>query len=167
MPRIQQPTGNFARPREFGVEVEHEKLSTAPKPTSTRSSGTQFRGTARNVKQSTEGGQNSPVILSFRIERHDPNGDRMAPIPVELRSNMMSGSIIGVLSDGDEVRVAGEWKQGTLSVNTVRNLTTGADVRIRPMDTASKIAVFAFCTVFALIVGAMLFVVITSMLSGR
>ncbi|TDZ43598.1 hypothetical protein [Mycobacteroides franklinii] len=71
-------------------------------------------------------------ILTFRVERYDPAGNRLAPVPVELGGMQWSGSrISGQISDGDEVEVRGQWRGGNLRADTVINLSTGAHVQGR------------------------------------
>ncbi|YCK42924.1 hypothetical protein ACNF49_39465 [Actinomadura sp. ATCC 39365] len=66
-------------------------------------------------------------IWHFRIERYDANGNRLTPIPVE----MTGLSFVGALSNGDHVTVEGKWREGTLRVEEVANLTTNARVRAK------------------------------------
>lgn len=108
---------------------------------------TQFDGVARNVIY-TGASEQAGGVLTFRIERHDARGDRLSPIPVELRASLLSaGTIMGSLSDGDEVRVSGKWKDGTLAVKSVHNLTTGATVSGKALGVGGKIFV-GFCFAF-------------------
>ncbi|MEN3615930.1 hypothetical protein AAH979_41415 [Plantactinospora sp. ZYX-F-223] len=53
----------------------------------------------------------------------------MRPVPVQLRSTGYDGS----LTEGDEVRVTGRWKDGTLHTKRVQNLTTGGSVLVQRM----------------------------------
>lgn len=91
------------------------------------------RGTARAVQQRSTGGQVSTEVLSFRLERYDSKGERLRPVPVVLRGNMIVGGsrIAGQLNDGDEVEVRGVLQDGTLRAEAVVNLTTGAELRSR------------------------------------
>lgn len=83
----------------------------------------QVCGVARAVQLRTQ--SDGKHVLSFRVERYDRSGNRLRPVPVELRGNELSGQ----LSDGDEVKVAGRWRRGTIRARTVVNITTGAHVR--------------------------------------
>jgi hypothetical protein len=101
---------------------------------------TRFTGVARDVQQRQH---ESMMHVDFRIERHDPSGNRLAPVPAEMRGTTHGFS--GRVSNGDEIRVVdGRWRNGTLRVRELENLTTGAVVRSSP-STASvlrRLAVF-------------------------
>jgi len=82
-------------------------------------------GQVRGIQQRTEGyGEHGFSVLTFRVERYDDAGNRLQPVSVQLRAPGYDGA----LSEGDEVRVAGRWKNGTLHTSRVDNLTTGASV---------------------------------------
>ena len=85
-------------------------------------------------------------MWSFRVERFDEVGNRVALVPVELRGLKVEGS----LSDGDRVRMTGRLRGGTLRPKLVENLTTGATVRARDLPMPAIVAVI---TVMLLIVG--------------
>ena len=86
---------------------------------------TRFTGVARDVQQRQD---EHLITVDFRIERYDPSGNRLAPVPVEMRGTVHGFS--GRVSNGDEIRVVeGEWRHGTLRVRELDNLTTGARVR--------------------------------------
>jgi hypothetical protein len=79
-------------------------------------------GAVRNIKDRHEGHHS---ICNFVVERYDDNGDRLQPMPVELRARKVSGA----LNDGDWVQVPGSWKQGkTKVVKRVWDITTDTDV---------------------------------------
>ncbi len=88
-------------------------------------SGT-YRGIARGIQTRSEsfGQGQSRQILNFRLERYDDEGNRAAPLPVELRAYWLSGHV----AEGEEVEVSGHVKRGILRVKRIRNLTTGAAV---------------------------------------
>jgi hypothetical protein len=66
------------------------------------------------------------MVVAFNVERFDEAGNRLRPVPVELRGR----TVRGALNEGDRVDVAAAHAPtGTLHVDRVRNLTTGADVR--------------------------------------
>ena len=67
------------------------------------------------------------LILTFRLERFDNDGNRLQPIPIEMRGR----SFEGALADGDWVEVSGGWRDGTLRAKRVQDLTTGAVIRAR------------------------------------
>ncbi|MGV9947019.1 hypothetical protein [Rhodococcus aetherivorans] len=84
-------------------------------------------------------------VLHFRIERYDPNGNRLRPVSVELRS--WTG-FEGSLSEGDHVRVFGRWKKGQLHCNRINNLTTGASLGKRSLHPLMVVALVLFALFF-------------------
>lgn len=88
-------------------------------------------GVARAVQQRSLGGQTPNEILSFRVERYDGAGNRMPPVPVELRGSIFGARISGQLSDGDGVEVTGIVNDGTLRAEKILNRSTGAVVEGR------------------------------------
>jgi hypothetical protein len=104
--------------------------ATAPRERSGAQHGSAtVKGEIRGIKERTErrGNNGSETIWTFRIERYDEAGDRMAPVAVQLRGYGFDGS----LTEGDEVRVSGKWRDGTLHTDKVQNLTTRAVVKKR------------------------------------
>ncbi len=85
------------------------------------------------------------TVWNFRIDRHDASGNRLAPVPVEMRGYSFSGSV----SNGDEIRVKGRWKSGTLHVEELDNLTTGAEVRAKSYRTLRTVLLIVFLLIFA------------------
>jgi len=68
------------------------------------------------------------IIWTFRVERFDTAGNRLPPVPVEMRSK----SFKGFINEGDRVEVPGKWREGQIArPKTLRNLTTGAIVKAR------------------------------------
>ncbi|HET7014209.1 MAG TPA: FHA domain-containing protein [Streptosporangiaceae bacterium] len=116
----------------------------------------QVRGVARNVqRQLTE----QTRVLTFRVERYDPSGNRLAPVGVELRQYRSGG-----LNDGEEVEVVGSWKRGTLRAQKVINLTTQAEV-LGPTAAAKACGVIfitVFFIIFLCIAGGIIFAVVFS-----
>lgn len=118
---------------------------------------TVIRGTARAVQQRTFGRQQAQrEILSLRVERYDNvTGNRLDPVPVELRGAAMDGRIVGQVSEGDEVEVSGKWHRGTLRASSIANISTGAQIsgmssaknRRRILLTIASVVV-AFATFF-------------------
>ncbi len=95
---------------------------------------TGFTGVARDVQQRQHGQHGGLLRVDFRIERHDPSGNRLAPVPAEMEDTTQEFS--GTVSNGDEIRVVdGKWQHGTLRVTELDNLTTGA--RVRPVHRGS------------------------------
>lgn len=83
-------------------------------------------GEVRGLQQRSEDRDQS--VWDFRIERFDAVGNRLPPVPVQMRSSSFAGGI----NDGDRVEVSGRWAPGeTLRPRRLRNLTTGALVGSR------------------------------------
>lgn len=71
------------------------------------------------------------TVVTFRVERYDQAGNRLAPLAVQMRGQTFEG----VVSEGDWVEVAGgKVRDGTLHVDQVRNLTTNVVVRAKGAD---------------------------------
>jgi hypothetical protein len=107
-----------------------------------------LRGEARGVQIRSEPRPNGSIdILTFRVERFDQQGDRLAPIPVE-----MEGTIRGVLNEGDKVEINADWKAGqTLAPKRFRNLTTGGEVGIPTVGLGGRILGYVVIAFIALI----------------
>ena len=73
------------------------------------------------------GDSSSAQIWVFRLERFDDEGNRLPPIPVEMRGLTAQGMI----SDGDKVEVHGSWREGVLVAQKARNLTTQSTVEFQ------------------------------------
>ena len=52
---------------------------------------------------------------------YDPIGNRRAPVPVEIQTQLVAGQ----LADGDEVEVSGVWDGDTLDADTIVNFSAG------------------------------------------
>jgi hypothetical protein len=65
---------------------------------------------------------------------------------------MRGVSIEGVLHDGNWVNVSGKWRDGTLRARKLRNLTTGATLRIKSYRLLQAV-VFIVMLALALSVG--------------
>jgi hypothetical protein len=64
-------------------------------------------------------------IWTFVVDRYDEAGNRLTPVPVEMRGHKFNG----VVDEGDTVEIDAKWKEGqTLLVKTLRNKTTGGVV---------------------------------------
>jgi F0F1-type ATP synthase membrane subunit b/b' len=109
-----------------GTSVEGPRGDPSP-PDAPRRGRATVEGQVRGIQQRTEsiGQSSSTMVWTFRIERYDHDGNRLPPIPVQMRSIAFEGS----LSEGDEVEITGVWKDGTLHTEDVQNLTTGATVK--------------------------------------
>ncbi|WP_299926911.1 hypothetical protein [uncultured Nocardioides sp.] len=65
-------------------------------------------------------------VLSFRLEVGDANEpNRSFLIAVE----MYAVGFTGFVANGERVQVDGKWKDGTLRAETIKNKTTGAEIR--------------------------------------
>lgn len=76
----------------------------------------------------------------------------MPPVPVEMRGYSFSGTI----SVGDEVSVQGRWRDGTLTVEELYNITTSAQVRAKSYRTLRKVMLILFGIFFLAIVVSIL-----------
>jgi hypothetical protein len=125
------PAGKGWRPPEsssLGAKPATE-LSRVDRPPPDPVTADVFVGVARAVHERSEGTSNPPrIVWTFRLERYDQAGNRLQPIPIEMRGRSFEGAI----SDGDTVEVRGRWRQGTtLRPQQAVNLTTGAVVVVK------------------------------------
>lgn len=83
-------------------------------------------GEVRDFRERTDmEGVSVFTTWAFRLERYDEAGNRLPPVPVEMRGLKFTGSI----SEGDWVFVRGSWTPGKpMHVPSVENLTTGTTV---------------------------------------
>lgn len=150
------PTGTGWRPSSTPPPSQPPPVVTPPPATTPQtpppaeppqSGKTTLVGEARLSQQRTEhmGQDSSRTIWAFRLERYDANGNRLRPVPVEMRGVAFEGSF----SDGDQLRVTGRWRDGTLRADRLENLTTGALVRAK----SYKGLMIAVGVVFLVIVG--------------
>jgi hypothetical protein len=100
-----------------------------PRPAASRRGRATVEGQIRGIQQRAEslGEGATNTVWTFRLERYDRDGNRLPPIPVQLRGLRFEGFV----SEGDDVRATGEWKDGTLVTERVENLTTHATVKAR------------------------------------
>jgi hypothetical protein len=106
-------------------------------------------GEARGVQMRSKPyqGGGSRDVLTFRIDQFDASGNRANSIPVE-----MTGSINGIVTEGDKVEITGGWAPGkTLRPKLIRNLTTSGTVQTSGAETVIKLV----------IVGVFLFLVLS------
>jgi hypothetical protein len=92
-------------------------------------------GEARGVQARSEQdplvSQRQLTVVSFRVERYDEAGNRLAPVAVQMRGQTFEGAV----SEGDWVEVTGgKVRDGTVQVDRVRNLTTNVVVRAKGAD---------------------------------
>ncbi|MEV0125710.1 hypothetical protein AB0I16_29895 [Streptomyces sp. NPDC050703] len=82
---------------------------------------------ALSSRTERQGESDHSTVWTFRVERYDEAGNRISLVPVEMRGYKFEGA----LHEGDWVRAGGRVKGGTLHVNRLANLTTGASVRAK------------------------------------
>lgn len=104
------------------------------------------------------------TVLDFRIERHDASGNRLAPVPVQMRGLSFSGAV----NNGDEIRVRkSRWRDGTLRVTDLDNLTTGAKVQAKENNWAFGCFFVAVLLVVLVIFGFLAVVFVNSVILGN
>jgi hypothetical protein len=83
-------------------------------------------GTVASMRQRAEMHRRLPSaqVINFRLERYDDRGNRLQPVPVEMRGM----TITGYIAEGERVRLSGRFHNGTLYTKQVDNLTTGGGV---------------------------------------
>jgi hypothetical protein len=86
------------------------------------------------------------TIWTFRIERYDDAGNRVALVPVEMRGLHFEGS----LANGDRVRAWGRFRGGTFRATEIENWTTGTRFRSRRIPGVAALLIGIF---FAAVVG--------------
>lgn len=100
-----------------------------------------IEGEARGIRYRMEHDKgNALYIWSFRVERYDAAGNRLPPVPVEMRGR----SFHGFINEGDRVRVQGRGKGGVIKARKVRNLTTGARVEVKANDMPLLVKIFVY-----------------------
>jgi hypothetical protein len=88
------------------------------------SSNYHVTGEARQVQQ--RGDVGNETVWTFRIQRYDAAGNRLQPVPVEMRGMRFKGSI----GEGDIVQLPGRWQPGSIACpHRVKNLSTGCTVK--------------------------------------
>ena len=98
-----------------------EDLDSGHPPPTQRLERVVVHGTARGVQQSAVGAQHQVGTLAFHVVPHDSIGNRRAPVPVEIQTQVVAGQ----LADGDEVEVSGVWDGGTLDADKIVNFSAG------------------------------------------
>ncbi|MFE2297913.1 hypothetical protein ACFXAW_06930 [Streptomyces sp. NPDC059445] len=116
-----------------------------------RRGNAEFTGVVRDFQAQREQWSNggSEAIWHFRLARHDASGNALQPVPVEMRGLSFSGSV----SNGDEVRISGRWRDGTLHADELMNLTTHARVHnktYRVQLIAARVFIIAIALVIAI-----------------
>jgi hypothetical protein len=106
------------------------------------------------------------TVLSFVLERYDKDGNRITPVPVEMRGR----SFAGFLNEGDWVEVHAKWKKGkALRVSQVYNKTTESTVKAKGKSAAVKVGTgIATIIVLAIMIPIILIIIafIWSLISG-
>lgn len=105
-------------------------------------------GIARAVVQRQEARSTGSTtqVWTFRMERHDGNGNPLPSVPVEMRAASFEGSV----SEGDWVEVHGQWREGqTIRPKRVRVLATGAVVKRRGFQPGTPLGVLAILTILS------------------
>lgn len=94
-----------------------------------RRGAAELRGVVRNVQFRSElrGEHGSIQVLTFHLEQHDAVGKELQPVLVELRGVSLEGQV----ADGEQVTVAGKWRNGRVVAKQVVSQTTGAAVGAR------------------------------------
>jgi hypothetical protein len=96
------------------------------------SGGFKARGTARTVQfrsgksLGVDGKEIQVQVLEFLLEQYDSSGNRSL-VPVEMRGR----SIKGLINDGDDVEVSGQWKNGLLYTTNFSNRTISSQVKAK------------------------------------
>jgi hypothetical protein len=136
----------------------------AGRPRSAQSEVGAFTGVVRELQRDEPISDSSRErVWHFRIERHDASGNRLAPVPVEMRGLSFSGTV----SNGDAVRVTGKWRRGTLQVEELDDLTTGAHVRAKAYRGLNAAACGVFAIFFLAFFGFMAVAFIQNVILGR
>jgi len=117
-----------------------------------------IKGEAWGIQQRSE---TNITVTTFRIERTDPaTGERLRPVPVEMRSFDFRGSI----NEGEKVAVPGRWVVGeTMQPAEVWNLTTRSRVTARQVKWRDLLQVFGFLV--GLLIGAVVLFGICTLVS--
>lgn len=119
------PTPEPPRPAARPTAPDPSTAPATPGPAQDRLSGSvTVTGVARSVAtRKLPNSQTGEEGLFFRLDRYDAAGNRLPAVGVQF-APFRNGHI----TDGEEVRVTGRVKRGTIHAREVRNLTTGADL---------------------------------------
>ncbi len=98
----------------------------------------------------------SEEVWHFRLTQHDADGNALQPVLVEMRALSFAGSV----SNGDEVRLSGRWRDGMLRADELSNLTTHARVHNKSYRTQVMVVrVFVVLIALAVLTGIVVLVV--------
>ncbi len=151
-------SGRPPRPRPYDAPTSYGAASTygappraTPREARQGSGRDHFTGVVRDFQARREqwGNGGEEEIWHFRIERHDASGNALKLIPVEMRGLSFSGSV----SNGDEVRLHGRWRDGTLRADELTNLTTHARVRAKAYRSLRVLAVVLAVLIGLFVIG--------------
>jgi hypothetical protein len=119
--------------------------------------GNKVIGEAHEYRPRSEG--TAFTVWSFRVDRYDKSGNRLPPVPVEMKGLQFDGS----LSEGDWVEVPGAWKPGEVMKPTrFNNLTTGATIKSKTpfLFKISQVIAFVIAlVVIAIFIGIAIFII--------
>ncbi|MGW0390338.1 hypothetical protein ACWDYJ_05430 [Streptomyces sp. NPDC003042] len=126
---------------------DHPPRREEPPPRTVVRPGETVEGQVRGLQTRAEqrGQSDYESVWTFRLERYDDAGRRVALVPVEMRGLTFEGA----LGEGDWVRAHGKMKSGTFRVARVDNHTTGAVVRAKGISKPALIVagIFILCIV--------------------
>ena len=115
-----------------------------------RRGAAELSGVVRNAQFRSElRGENGSVqVLTFHLDQQDNVGKQLQPVLVELRGLSLEGQV----TDGEQVTVAGKWRNGRVVAKEVVSQTTGASLRARrpPLWVAVPVAIL-FAAFFGLV----------------
>jgi hypothetical protein len=146
----------------FGDDSEPGEQNDGPKPSSAvrnvDAKPGHIVGEVRGLQSRSETELDRPrIVWTFRLERYDASGNRLRPVPVEIKGFEFYGSI----NEGDLVEVEGDATSGTLEVRELYDHTTGS-----PVTADDKKGNLLGC-VAVLAVAVLIFVLIAIYLSNQ
>jgi hypothetical protein len=137
---------------------DRSKPRSAERPSAVLTGG--IAGEARNIQLGTIQGSNSSIIvLTFRLEQHDPSAGRTSMVTVR----MYGGSAVGFVSEGDWVEAKGQSRRGFLNAEVALNRTSGAEFRTKS-KVGRRVGHTLFYIAFTLIVLTILLFFVSSFL---
>lgn len=112
-----------------------------------------FSGEAHNVKEGNIpiSKEKSLMTLTFQIIQYDNSGNRLPPIPVEIRGK----NIIGIIREADKLKFRGHRnRQQIVRTKKVRNITTGSTVKtMNPTFHHFSLSTFLGWTMWYMVMG--------------
>jgi hypothetical protein len=139
------------------------KLAT-PKAPKYTVKGNRVIGEVREFRERHETeGQLSWIIWSFRVERYDATGNRLQPVPVEMKGMTFDGT----MSEGDWVELPVDWKPGQVArPKRINNLTTGASI-VGSVPASAKFGIACGWIMFAVFLIGVIAVIVFLIQSSR